>query len=94
MPMQFHADLHIHGRFSAATSSDMNFKNLAKGSEQKGVDLVATGDCLHPTWLKEIKDMEKVAEFTNEFLPQIKGVVSINTEFLIRRYKIERSLMV
>lgn len=39
-------------------------------------------------------DMEKVAEFTNEYLPQIKGVVSINTEFLIRRYKIERSLMV
>ncbi|MCK5024031.1 MAG: TIGR00375 family protein [Thermoplasmata archaeon] len=62
--MQFNADLHIHGRFSAATSSDMNFKNLARGSEQKGVNLVATGDCLHPTWLKEIKAMEKVAEGT------------------------------
>ena len=62
--MQFNADLHIHGRFSAATSADMNFKNLARGSEQKGVDLVATGDCLQPTWLKEIKAMEKVAEGT------------------------------
>ncbi|MCK5397892.1 MAG: phosphotransferase, partial [Thermoplasmata archaeon] len=62
--MQFNADLHIHGRFSAATSADMNFKNLARGCEQKGVELVATGDCLHPTWLKEIKAMEKVAEGT------------------------------
>ena len=40
--MQFNADLHIHGRFSAATSADMNFKNLARGSEQKGVDLITT----------------------------------------------------
>ncbi|MCK5309645.1 MAG: phosphotransferase, partial [Thermoplasmata archaeon] len=62
--MQFNTDLHIHGRFSAATSADMNFKNLARASEQKGVNLVATGDCLHPTWLKEIKQMKKVAEGT------------------------------
>ena len=62
--MRFNADLHIHGRFSAATSSDLNFKNLARGSEQKGVDMVATGDCLHPGWLREIRAMERVAEGT------------------------------
>ncbi len=62
--MIFNADLHIHGRYSAATSSDMNFPNLARGSEQKGVQMVATGDCLHPEWLKEIKQMQEVEEGT------------------------------
>ncbi|MDO9537567.1 MAG: TIGR00375 family protein [Thermoplasmata archaeon] len=62
--MKFNADLHIHGRFSAATSADMNFPNLARGAEQKGVQMVATGDCLHPVWRKEIKEMEEVDEGT------------------------------
>jgi len=42
----------------------MDFKKLAKAAEQKGVDLLATGDCLHPTWLAEIKAMEEVSEGT------------------------------
>ena len=62
--MRFNADLHIHGRFSAATSSDMNFPNLAKGAEQKGVQMIATGDCLHPGWLKEIREMGEIEEGT------------------------------
>jgi uncharacterized protein (TIGR00375 family) len=62
--MRFNADLHIHGRYSAATSSDMNFPNLAKGAEQKGVQMLATGDCLHPGWMKEIREMEEVDEGT------------------------------
>ena len=64
--MEFNADLHIHGRFSAATSSDMDFRKLARGAKQKGVHLLATGDCLHPTWLKEIREMEEVEEGTFE----------------------------
>ncbi|MFO7618046.1 MAG: TIGR00375 family protein [Thermoplasmata archaeon] len=62
--MIFNADLHIHGRFSAATSSDMSFPNLARGAQQKGVQVVATGDCLHPEWLKEIRQMQEVEEGT------------------------------
>lgn len=42
----------------------MNFANLAKGAEQKGVQMVATGDCLHPEWLKEIQQMQEVEEGT------------------------------
>jgi len=62
--MEFNADLHIHGRYSAATSSDMSFPNLARGAGQKGVQLVATRDCLHPGWMKEIKAMEEVEVVT------------------------------
>lgn len=64
--MQFNADLHIHGRFSAATSSGMDFKKLAKGAKQKGVHMLATGDCLHPTWLSEIRAMQELSEGTFE----------------------------
>jgi uncharacterized protein (TIGR00375 family) len=42
----------------------MNFKKLAKGAEQKGVQMLATGDCLHPKWLAEIKEMEEITEGT------------------------------
>lgn len=53
--MPYVADLHIHSRFSRATSPQLTIPNLAKWAEFKGVDLLGTGDCLHPQWLAEIK---------------------------------------
>ena len=62
--MIFNADLHIHGRYSAATSREMDFPKLARGAEKKGIQMLATGDCLHPKWLKEIRAMEEISEGT------------------------------
>ncbi|MDY6864363.1 MAG: TIGR00375 family protein [Halobacteriota archaeon] len=53
------ADLHIHSKYSAATSSRMDLQTLAEGSRKKGVELLGTGDCLHPKWLSEIKRLEE-----------------------------------
>jgi uncharacterized protein (TIGR00375 family) len=53
--MKFISDLHIHSRFSRATSNQLNIKNLEKYAKLKGVDLLGTGDFLHPEWLAEIK---------------------------------------
>jgi len=53
---EFITDLHIHSRFSRATSKDLNLKNLVKWARVKGVDLLGTGDFTHPEWLKELKD--------------------------------------
>ncbi len=39
---------------------------LAQESKKKGVHLIGTGDCLHPTWLSEIKQMPKIDEGTFE----------------------------
>jgi uncharacterized protein (TIGR00375 family) len=55
--IQIDADLHIHSRYSAATSSMMRFDILAREASRKGIHLVGTGDCLHPEWLSEIKSM-------------------------------------
>ena len=54
--MKVIADLHIHSRYSRATSEQMCIKEIARYSKIKGLNLVGTGDFTHPEWLKEIKD--------------------------------------
>ena len=53
--MNIIADLHIHGRFSRATSKNLTIKNLEKYARIKGVELLGSGDFTHPEWYKELK---------------------------------------
>lgn len=53
--MAYVADLHIHSRFSRACSSALNIANLTKWAKIKGIDLLGTGDFLHPLWQAELK---------------------------------------
>ncbi len=57
--MQVNADLHIHSKYSMATSPKMDLPTLAAESRKKGIQLVATGDCLHPKWLSEIRKKQE-----------------------------------
>lgn len=52
---RFFADLHIHSKYSRATSPQMDIPNIAKWAKIKGIDLVAAPDWTHPQWLKELK---------------------------------------
>lgn len=54
--MKFIADLHIHSRFSRATSQENNIFSLYKYSLIKGINLLGTGDFTHPGWYKELED--------------------------------------
>ncbi|HEV2357891.1 MAG TPA: endonuclease Q family protein [bacterium] len=49
------ADLHLHSKFSRATSRDMDVETLAKWCALKGITVVGTGDFTHPVWLRELK---------------------------------------
>ena len=49
------ADLHIHSRFSRATSGKLTVPHLAAWAGVKGIDLLATGDFTHPVWREELK---------------------------------------
>lgn len=74
------ADLHIHSRFSRATSPSINIENLVKWAKIKGVDLLGTGDFSHPEWIKEIK--EKLIEknglyYYQDFPFIISGEISL-----------------
>ena len=53
--MEFIADLHIHSKYSRATSKDMDIKNLARWAKLKGITLLGTGDFTHHLWLEELK---------------------------------------
>ncbi|MEM3578866.1 MAG: endonuclease Q family protein [Candidatus Bathyarchaeia archaeon] len=54
--MRIIADLHIHGRYSRATSQGMHIKEIAHFAKIKGLNLVGTGDFTHPKWLKELQE--------------------------------------
>ncbi len=60
--MTFIADLHIHSRFSRATAKTLNFENLYIAARQKGISVIATGDCTHPAWMAEIRENLEPAE--------------------------------
>lgn len=53
---EFAADLHIHSRFCGEVSLQMSVQNLLQWAPRKGIDLLGTGDCLHPGWLEELLD--------------------------------------
>ena len=54
--MLVNADFHIHSCFSMASSKDMLIKNIAPKAKLKGLNLLGTGDALHPGWLDIIEE--------------------------------------
>ena len=61
--MFFYADLHIHSKYSRATSKSCNLEELALWAQKKGLSVISTGDFTHPAWFNEIK--EKLIEDGN-----------------------------
>jgi uncharacterized protein (TIGR00375 family) len=66
------ADLHIHSRFSRATSGDCDAPHLDLWARHKGISLVGTGDFTHPQWRKELADM---------LLPEGDGLYRLKDEY-------------
>ncbi|MFN7961423.1 MAG: UvrD-helicase domain-containing protein [Thermoanaerobaculia bacterium] len=60
--MKFYADLHVHSRYSRATSRDADLEHLALSAGRKGLTVVATGDFTHPAWFAELKEKLVPAE--------------------------------
>jgi len=50
------ADLHVHSKYSRATSQEMNIREITRFAQIKGLNLVGTGDFTHPLWLKELRE--------------------------------------
>jgi len=60
--MKVVADLHIHSKYSRATSPQMNLEDLDKWAKFKGIDVLATGDFTHPEWFSILKEKLESAE--------------------------------
>lgn len=86
--MRFIADLHIHSKYSRATSKDMNLEDLDHWADDKGILVMGTGDFTHPRWFEEIKTKLEPAEpgffkLKAEYKkPTIKGTLS-ETRFIL-----------
>ncbi|MDL2317327.1 UvrD-helicase domain-containing protein, partial [Desulfovibrio sp. OttesenSCG-928-A18] len=52
---EFLADLHIHSRFSRATSKKLDIPLLAAWAGVKGIAVLGTGDFTHPQWREELR---------------------------------------
>ena len=60
--MAFYADLHIHSKYSRATSRNCDLEHLAIWARKKGIAIVGTGDFTHPAWRAEIREKLVPAE--------------------------------
>jgi len=54
--MPYIADLHIHSKYSRATSKDMDIEHLAAWAKTKGISMLGTGDFTHPAWFAMLTD--------------------------------------
>ncbi|WP_321422904.1 TIGR00375 family protein [uncultured Methanobacterium sp.] len=77
--MIIRADLHIHGRYSMATSKNMTPALLSSQGSLKGLHLVATGDAFHQGWLNMI---EEATEESAEGIFRINESKKMHNEFL------------
>ena len=55
-------DLHIHSRYSRATSKDCTPEHLDLWARKKGIHILGTGDFTHPAWREELKEKLEPAE--------------------------------
>lgn len=56
------ADLHIHSRYSRATSRDCTPEYLELWARRKGIHIVGSGDFTHPAWREELREKLEPAE--------------------------------
>lgn len=68
----FIADLHIHSKYSRATSKDCVPEFLELWARRKGLDLIGTGDFTHPAWRDELKE---------KLVPSEEGLYVLKKEF-------------
>ena len=60
--MVFHADLHIHSKYSRACSRDCDIEHLSWWARRKGLAVLGTGDFTHPAWSAELAETLVPAE--------------------------------
>ncbi len=87
--MKFYADLHIHSKYSRATSKDLDLEHLYLWAQYKGIHVVGTGDFVHPAWLKEMEEKLEPAEeglfkLKDQFAKEIDKIVPKSCQMPVR----------
>lgn len=66
------ADLHIHSKYSRATSRECIPEYLELWARRKGIHLVGTGDFTHPAWREELNE---------KLIPAEEGLYTLREDF-------------
>jgi len=66
----YFCDLHVHGRYSRATSAKMNVEEISRFAGIKGLNVVGTGDFTHPTWFMELEENLSEVDETGLYAPK------------------------
>jgi len=66
-----YVDLHMHSKYSLATSKYMELESIARNSIIKGLNIVGTGDFLHPKWRASI--IENLEQYHDTGLYKMKN---------------------
>lgn len=69
--MSFIADLHIHSRYSMATSRSLTIPHLAGWALRKGIDVIGSGDFTHPGWWRELNESLVLDEQSGLYLSRL-----------------------
>src|SRR3989337_2017097 len=79
--MRIIADLHIHSRYSRATSREMTLESLALWAKLKGIGLIGTGDFTHPAHFASIE--EKLEPTGNGLFVLKNGIAGDDVRFML-----------
>jgi uncharacterized protein (TIGR00375 family) len=60
--VEYIADLHLHSKYAAATSEQMDLIHMQQAAEEKGISIISTGDFTHPAWFSFLKQNLEQAE--------------------------------
>ena len=82
--MNFYTDLHIHSKYSRATSKNLTLEELAIWAKKKGLSLIGTGDFTHPAWFEEIKQkLIPSDDGTFRLKPEIEKEINASVKFIL-----------
>ncbi|MDR0827018.1 MAG: UvrD-helicase domain-containing protein [Desulfovibrio sp.] len=73
---EYLADLHIHSRFSLATSKKLNLPLLAAWAGLKGLKVIGSGDFTHPKWRDELRENLRFDEASRLYRLKDEGAAS------------------
>lgn len=69
-------DLHLHSKYSRATSKESDLEHFYQWAQFKGLDIIGTGDFTYPVWFKELQQR---LEETEPGLYQLKNQLGKNS---------------
>lgn len=73
------ADLHIHSPYTKRLDVPVSLEQFAKNASVKGLDILGTGDCLHPRWMQQIQRLQETDPGTYQF-QNVKLVLTAEIE--------------